>query len=83
MKPNFKGCILLVGFGCLAVAMVAGTAETGNERVTDGNSKRSRRDYDHGDYHVKCKHSNTGEFAVKIFASMSPNTFFSDMYIGM
>ena len=22
---------------------------------------RQRRDYDHGDYHVKCKSSNTGE----------------------
>ena len=23
---------------------------------------RRRRDYDHGDYHVKCKSSNTGQF---------------------
>lgn len=26
------------------------------------NSSRQQRDYDHGDYHVKCKHSNTGKF---------------------
>ena len=24
--------------------------------------ERSRRDYDHGDYHVKCKSSNTGDY---------------------
>ena len=38
----------------------------GGEKI-DNNSttkvlERSRRDYDHGDYHVKCKSSNTGDY---------------------
>jgi hypothetical protein len=32
----------------------------------NGSAVRRRRDYDHGDYHVKCKSSNTGEIRFPI-----------------
>jgi hypothetical protein len=32
--------------------------ETGSAEIVE----RRKRDYDHGDYHVKCKSSNTGKF---------------------
>ena len=37
--------------------------------------ERSRRDYDHGDYHVKCKSSNTGGYAFLNFRHLEVTTF--------
>ena len=67
---NFYYC--LIAISCFLKYPFAETVgnnddfEDASNFSRNGSAVRRRRDYDHGDYHVKCKSSNTGEIRFPI-----------------